>query len=202
MTIIENRIGVTKDFTVNVDYFDYAAGAGYKKYYLAGALDSVGAKYFLTVDSNLISDSANICIAGAADLDFDLTFNNPATVAGVEATINYTTFTNHAAANFRAVWTIYHVSAAAVETSIGTITDSTSNGLYSYHKRCVKLTLTKKHFAIGEKLRVNVITTFNHGDTHLWHDPSGHISSFVDVAGYSSTISSSASINIPFIIDM
>lgn len=187
----------------NVDYFDYAAGAGYKKYYLAGADDSTSDKYFLTTDSGLISDNNVFQISGnGADKDFDLTFNNPMTIAAAEATLSYTvTLSGSNGDTFSIAWTVYHVSTGAVETSLGTVTDAGSNDgdPTNYQRRTVKLTLTKKSFGVGDKLRINAIITTNNATTFMKFDPSGHLT-YTDVAG--GTINSQAVVNLPFEIDI
>ena len=193
------------NLTFNVSYFDYAAGAGYVKYYLAGTDDSVSIKRLLTTDSSLISDLNACAITATGDYDFDLTFNNPAQIAAADATINYglELFGNDGF-TVTAAWTIYHVTSGGVETSLGSITDtgSVDGNPLQYHVRCVKIPLSTRVLGIGEKLRVNVIiTTANSvGSTfRLFTDPSGHIS-YIDVAGGSAN--SRATLNIPFKIDL
>lgn len=188
----------TGNLSFNVDYFDYASGAGYKKYYLAGSKDSVSSKYFLTADSSLISDNDNMEVAGnAQDKDFDLTFNNPAVIANAEATINYTVEMNGLDGDtFAVTWTVYHVSTGSTETSLGTVTDytSTDGNPANYREKCVKLTLTEKPLAIGEKLRINAVTAMS-GSGKFYIDPSG-TRSFTD--NQSRTVTTRATINMPF----
>lgn len=187
-------------FVFNVDYFDWAAGAGYKKYYLYASDDSVGTKYGLTTDSGLISDNHISNVGGnATDVDFDLTFNNPITIANALCTLSYTVFMSaDDASDFTVAWTIYHVR-GATETSIGTITDSTTldGDPTNRQRRTVQLTLTKKHFKAGDVLRVNAVITSDEiaSACNMQIDPSGHITD-TDVAG--GTCTSSAVINIPF----
>ena len=189
----------SEGLTFNLDYFDYAAGAGYKRYYLAGAYDSVGKKYFLTTNSSLYSDLENSYSSGDADLDFDLTFNNPATIAAADATIDYSVWVS--ASNISIVWNIYHVSTGAVETLLGTVTNHTfSNGGNAWAKQCVKLTLTKKSFSIGEKLRVNAIVNASGVVEKLQFDPSGRYTNAENATG--ATIGSTACVNVPFEVDL
>ncbi len=180
----------------NVDYFDFAAGAGYKKYYLAGSDDSVGEKNFLTVDSSLVSDDNNkIFGANGTDIDFDLKFATPITIAAADATINYTMVIG-ADKSVTIAWTIYHVRGVA-ETSLGTVTDTTSgSGANTQFARCVKFTLTKKKFSPGDILRVNAIVTSNTTELngHCAIDPSGRTTL--------GTLTSTAVVNVPFEIDI
>ena len=192
------------NLTFNVDYYDYATGAGYKKFYLAGAGDSVGNKYFLTTDSGLNSDTQNYMAGTGSDIDFDLTFNNPTVIAGAEATISFMTLcSGNDGDTFSVAVTVYHVAVGGAETSIGTVTITDADGDPARKmKRTAKLTLTSKALAIGEKLRINLVITAAGTGAATWKvyfDPAGTISHTAESGG---TINSSASINIPFKIDL
>ena len=179
------------------DYFDFATGLGYKKYYMAGLADSVGNKFILTDDDGLLADLDNYRVgANGTDVDFDITFNNTISIAAANATISYTIKTEAAAAITMA-WTIYHVRGGS-ETSLGTITDSTTTaGGLAYYRKSMKVALTAKDFQIGDILRVNVIVTSNValGTAFMWIDPAGALSA-ADTLGR--TVNTSANINIPF----
>ena len=184
----------------NVDFFDFASGAGLKKFYLAGLKDSVGDKYILTDDSGLIADSANYRVQDAADIDYDIAFSNPITIAASEATISYTVLASSAVGRSHTVaWTVYHVAVGGAETSIGTVTDSTTQGTAgnSCARRTVKLSLTSKRINKGEKLRINAISTLSAAGTFLYYiDPSG-----LYTTGGGSQDTSRATVNIPFEVD-
>jgi hypothetical protein len=203
MSLLLDRVGVRREFTFNVDYFDYAAGAGYKKYYPAIGKDSTGYVYFLTDNSSLASATDKCFLQGASDIDFDLTFNTPMTIAAADAHVSYFVVKNGADGDSTTTTiNVYHVSTAAVETLIGTIAAADTDGNpVTYVKKTMKIALTKKHFSIGEKLRINVVIALLNGSAAWkWHfDPAG-LYSQTDVEGR--TINNSASINLPFKIDM
>lgn len=184
----------------NVDYTDYIAGAAYKRFYFLGVDDSVGKKYVLTIDSTIPADRDNYFIGGnGTDIDFDIEFKNPAAITSADATISYTV--KSGANAFIVAWTIYHVTAGAVETSLGTVTDTTTTATEEA-RRTVKLPLTAKKIGVGEKLRVNVVITASDsaGNTHMFIDPSGRAT--VTEASTGATINSQSYINIPFKIDL
>lgn len=191
------------NITFNVDYFDYASGAGYKAYYPAGSYQGGAAAYFLTADTGVYSAYGYNYSGGNSDVDFDLTFNNPATIADAECIINFTVNINGADADAGNItWTVYHVSTGAVETSLGTATLAVSDGNPSnWKKHCVKFALTSKAFAVGEKLRINLVTatTAAGGIDGVYYDPAGRATA-VDADGY--TISTRCSIAIPFKIGL
>ena|SRR3990167_7377666 len=191
----------TDNLVFNTDYFDYAAGAGYKKYYLAGTFTSGSTKgYFLTADSTLVSASGNTIITATADYDFDITFNNAAIVAAADATISYMCNISGAGSSIVVIWTLYHVTSGGTETSLGTVTD-VSVAPPSSEKKTVKMALTSKTVGIGEKLRLTAGITAGGGTSQFYFDPSGHIT-LTDTIFTPATVNSSAYINIPFKIDL
>ncbi len=187
----------------NVDYFDFVTNAGYKLFYLAESEDSASVKYFLTTDSTLVSDDAfPIVGANGTDVDFDITFNNTATLAAAPVTISYTTFQSDPAHLITIAWTVYHVDKFNNETSLGTITDAGSTGgTNAYRRRTVKFDITKKKLNVGEKLRVNAVVSSNAAlaSANFYIDPSGHIT---QTGGRGGTITSSATVNLPFEVDL
>lgn len=184
----------------NVDFFDFATGAGYKKYYLVTTEDNTSVKYNITTDNTLISPSNVSKISGSVDVDFDLTFNNVVTIANASSTINYTVGAD-GARTFEIVWTIYHVR-GAVETSLGTVTRTTTSAANQWWREAVQIELARKTFSKGDILRVNMVTTSsNPGGSfpRILIDPSGHWTNTEVNTGAS--IPSSAIINIPFEVD-
>ncbi len=192
----------TAPLIFNVDFFDFVTNAGYKKFYLGGTDDSVSLKYFLTTDAGYVSDELAFFIGNnATDIDFDITFGNNATIANAVASINYTVFQSDPANTFTVAWTIYHYD-GSTETSLGTVTDTTSaGGTNAYHGRAVKVLLTEKNFSKGDILRVNAIITTNTSvpTAEMYIDPAG-TQSFTSATAR--TITNSASVNIPFKIDL
>lgn len=185
----------------NVDYFDFITNAGFKTFYLLGTYDSVGKKYSLTTDSSSFSDSQNNSLTtNASDTDFDLTFNNPATIANALAKISYTASIDGGdASTFTVTWIIYHVR-GAVETSIGTVIDKTTRDGDPVHvdRRTVQVELTRTQFAVGDILRVNAVIANNAGaGGNCYFSPAGETN---PLAG--ATWNNSATIQIPFEMDL
>ena len=186
------------NFVFNVDYFDWAQGAGYKRYYFLGTKDSVGNKYALTTDNSLLADDANVRLTGTASTDFDLVFNNSVTVANALCTASYTIEMDGTNSDsFTVAITVYHYD-GSTETSLGTVTDTTTTDgdPAKRERRTVQFTLTEKKFSKGDTLRVTVDTTVNAGTSgQFYMDPAGSIS-FTGTSEQS--INSSSEINIPF----
>ena len=185
----------TAPLVFNVDYFDWSQNAGYKRYYFLGTSDSVGHKYSLTDDSSIVGDESNRTTSTGDDLDFDLTFNSPVDVANATATISYVV-TTAGAQTTTIIWTVYHYD-GTTETSLGTVTKAITGTANQKWQATAQLTLTEKHFAAGDILRVNAAVTSTHAGTHMYYDPAGSISFTLTSTG---TSTSSASINIPFLI--
>lgn len=191
------------NFVFNLDYYDYAAGAGYKAFYPMGTYNNGAAAYALTTNSSMYSSAQNFYAVNGSDIDFDMTFNNPATIAAADATITFQVYINGLdadAANI--VWTVYHVSAAAAETSLGSATLAVSDGNPPQHKiHTVKIALTEHILAPGEKLRLNlaVTSTGGGGIDAVYFDPIGRLTSS-DTDGM--TISSKCTAMIPFKVDI
>src|SRR3990167_3458411 len=84
--------------TFNFDWFDYLAGTAFKRFYLCGLETSGGTKTYIITDRVIYADRDNVTVTAnnnTVEYDFDLTFNNPATLQGT-AIIN---FSQVAAAN-------------------------------------------------------------------------------------------------------
>jgi len=194
---VQYREGAS-NFVFNVDYFDWAAGAGYKAYYAVGGQDDTGDIFYLTADATIVSDYVNIATANASeDIDFDITFNNPVTIAAADAYITY----HVEVQNGRTLicdFNIYHYD-GSTETLIGsasgdTIPDPAGTQYYNKTNKCL---MTKTKFNRGDILRFNAVTTVGGagGGANLYYDPSGHITQ-TDPAGGSWT--SQLKVNLPF----
>ena len=188
------------------DWLDYTAGVGYKRFLGAGAIDSTGVTLFLTnkVLESATNDGSTRAIWTAGediDLNFDITFGVPAVVGGGDA---FLTFTVSKPANTggNAVINLYHVDLAAAETSIGTKTTRTYavTGGGEYYRETIVIAITKKAFAIGEKLRLSITFTTDAGDSiTMYHDPDTFLT-FTDTA--SRTIGSDLKLEMPFVIEI
>jgi len=183
--------------TFNFDFFDFINGVGYKKLYFGAMITSAANQYILTPDATLTSDDSNVKVAanGTFNIDFDIEFENPAIVAGADATISYTVV-GGAGNTFAATFTIYHVDSGATETQIGTVIAETASGITSSVRKSVNVSLTRQEFRPGEKLRVTGDFISNAPGCFMLADPSGRVTAGGDVS--TSTNNSSAFISVPF----
>jgi len=143
----------------NVDYIDTITNLGYKKMYCCGGEDSTGSIYFLTTDATIPASQNNRTISAtntSTEANFDITFNNTATIAGADAYVSFSLAINASAS---VAVTIYHVNSAGTETSLGTKTSPSRSGGVNNYRESMKIALTKRTFTKGDKLRVEVILT-------------------------------------------
>ena len=161
------------------DWFDYAAGAGYKTFYPIRGHEDSGGISLLAQSTSFHSDSAanyqytTQAGVGSTEHNFDVEFSKPVTVAAAVAYANFYMQTAGGATG-RVEVEIFHVDTGASETSIGSeLTDNQATG-FNYWK-FLTISLTKKHFGIGEKLRVEVTITHvaGAGSVRVYHDPAG-----------------------------
>lgn len=197
--------------TATYDYLDLATGQGYKRYYLCQATNSVGVTFFVTpqiVDSKdiiLTYTGSNAAAADRYDTDYDLTFNTPQVIKG-QFLFNITTGQSAVDAtkycSMYLVINIYKVDTSNTETLLGSVTTptrATTSAGTTYYRECVTEEISKTHFAIGEKLRINVIMNTTHSGIantsgHYYTDPSDLGSAI----GYDTNFS----VMIPYKIDL
>jgi len=197
-------------FQVSYDWTDSIANCGYIRFYgncsaLTGAktlflsknsIDS--SSYYSTTDQAIYTSSA---AGDDIDKDFDITFTVPITVAAAECIVNFSRWEQDACGAAQCVVTVYHVTAAGVETSIGTATTPSNNwGSDQYLRECIKMTLTQKTFVAGEKLRltINITNGGALGTMKLYHDSSGGLT-LTDSIGR--TIGTDITVDVPFVLD-
>ena len=198
--VLPEPFTTTTPIIASFDFFDFAAGAGYKKFYLAGIRDSVGDKFILTTDGTLNASSGNFKLdTGTLTADFDIQFNNALTIVNGEATIDYVSgMEGGNTGTLDTVWVVSHVRGATV-TPIGTVS-SWRRGNAGFHQQTLKVTLTEKYFSPGDILRITPTSTYVPGGTGTGYsitlDPAGTVSRSINDT--SQTSSSSSSINIPF----
>jgi len=191
---------VSENLVFNIDYFDYASGAGYKRFYFLGCDDSVGNKYVLTEDSSLASDNHNYQLSNGDDKDFDLTFQNPVIIEARDCYVQLaTSCSGNDADTYSTVVTVYHVDASATETSLGTVTITDADADPTrYTIKTAKFALTRKAFKRGEKLRISIAQTST-ASFKTFIDPAGTVTQ-TSASGGSWT--SSSFISIPFKMDL
>lgn len=204
MTILPTVYRKSSELTPTYDYVDFIQGVGYINLYAAAAAHASGVyDYFLT--NQTISSSWEKRSATSADtnnetdLDFDITFQNPAVVMG-KAVINFTVsyVDNTISENF--TFTLSKV-VGATETSIGTVTtptESISGGAASSKRYCVTINTTTTPIGIGEKLRLTVLSSVLSGGAggQIWFDPSSLTTKTELTTGV--TIPTSLIIKVPF----
>jgi len=195
-------------YDVKFDWVDFATGNGYIDFYGADAVTpNPTHNYFLTTNSNIDSTSGDNALTATGiktyaanttlDIDFDVTFQIPIDVAAGIAYVNYT-MKFSANDNIGATITIYHVTSGGTETSLGSNTHLTDDddGSGQYFRDCHKITTTAKHFAAGEKLRINFNAVVEAAEAiYLFHDPSSSLT-FTDSMGR--TVGSDFVAAIPF----
>lgn len=187
----------------NVDYFDYAAGAGYKRYYLGGSEVSGANVYFLTTDT--IDGSVDVrslpAASATASQAFILTFNNPATIASADAICEYTSSTNNAM-TYHSNIQVFHVDSAGTGTSLGKafLAARTSGAGSTYIREALVVALSQKAFGVGDKLKIVVELVSSGNTANIYFDP-GSRQTFTE-GGSGATIGSDFTITLPFKIDL
>src|SRR3990167_5133600 len=164
----------TGNLQFSTDYFDYAAGAGYKSYYPAGANVSGANVYFLTPSTSGESGAGTLgarylAAAGTtASRAFLITFNNPVIIAKADT---YTFLTcEKDASNFHYNIELFKVAVDGTGTSMGRGFITERGGAAGFYREALIIALTKTHLAIGEKLKV-VLELVAVGTTNIYHDP-------------------------------
>lgn len=177
------------------DSFDLAAGIGYKRFYpVMCQINGSTLKYLsaqivdgypsksITTGGNAITNSA---YTAQEDHDFDLTIIRPMIIADGSMFVNLSfdlTRTTTDAYGYVVV-NVYHVTATGTETQIGTVqgaervSTAATGGICT--REALQITLTKKYFSAGAKLRVNVqlyLKTATAATYVLYYDPSNRIS--------------------------
>ena len=180
---------------VTYDWFDVAAGAGYKTFYPASYKDNAAQKYVLStekVDSQLLCTGIGLTNSHV-EVNFDVTYNTNIIIGGGKCLINYTTFTS-GVTNCYTVFTLYRVRGGA-ETSMGTTTTDTDNGAGGRRKMAV-IDVTSTIFAPGDILRLEVIFYSGALSATIYFDPNGR-QTYVE-AGSGATIKTDMTVAIPF----
>jgi hypothetical protein len=188
------------NLTFNVDFFDYFANAGYKRFYPTVFTDSVSSKYILSPEKldSFQGQYRSSASNSTSEINFDLTFANPATLATSKVYINYTVVTDQVG---HAHFTIYHVDAAAAETSLGTV-ESRAHPAGNTREGVV-ISITGANFAVGETLRLEVLFTdgdANGNPSYIYHDPNSLLT-LVETTS-ARTIKTDMTVDVPFLMDI
>ncbi len=161
--MIKPRYRVSSEVSANYDWTDFIQNIGYVRFYLTQATNSTPTvSYFLSTQAiSSVATSDGGAGVSTIDHDYDITFLKPAYLGGADCFVNFTNYADDNATNTTQV-TVYHVTAAGVETSLGTQTAPAlvnGGGARVYGRKAVKIALTAHSFAIGEKLRITVYQT-------------------------------------------
>lgn len=187
----------SESFSANFDYFDWASGFGYRRLYLSTTETSVATSYILTPNT-IHSTHGATTIGVSEDRDFDVAFASPQTIEG-DVILRFSEAAGSGSASMSATWKIYHVTVGGTETQLATVTTPTVNVGASGRNYLIvtKMAVAKTSFAIGEKLRLNVVTTGTSPGL-IAIDPSGLTSTTETDTGRVYT--REAFIEVPFII--
>lgn len=188
----------SSESVTTVDFFDSVLGVGFKKLYIASAMDGNSPKYYLTVDESVQSDSSDTQMTATNTVDFDIDIKTKFTMPKSVADINW--FQSANGALTATTWTLKHVDSNGNETNLGSITgntDATGTGNINHKKFCRILITQRKTFKRGETLRLEAAVSI--GGTGAVHfDPAGLFSASDPVGR---TCSTKSFIQIPIEVD-
>lgn len=193
----------SSEAVTSYDFFDIASGTGYERFYLGLAQISGSTLKFLTpnvIPSDPSSVSGTVAGAGTPlDYDFDVSFNKPFTIEG-ELIFSGLFSLKTGGLKGQYLIDVYHVNSAGTETLLGSAEGAEKTGIDEW-KACFKVTIARKHLAIGEKLRITTRLRINAGagDWEVWFDPKNR-ETVTD--GGSIVQTSDAYVDVPFRIDL
>ncbi|MDD5050993.1 MAG: hypothetical protein PHV93_04645 [Candidatus Pacebacteria bacterium] len=200
------------DASASYDWVDFSTGLGYRRFYAAAGVLAAGLTYFLTNESSIDSSSSdqttsygyltpNDGAGSELDIDFDVTLVKPMTIGAGYAYVNFTVCLATNPSTVQSTVNIYHVTAAGVETLLGTA-QSAARHTHAAALHCrdtFRILLTGKTFGVGEKLRVNYVSNASDASFWVYHDPSSGLTG-TDAGGR--TVTTDFTVDIPFKIDI
>lgn len=186
------------EILASYDWENLVSGIGYRRFYGCCAQLNTGNVTFLTNQSS--TDAKPNRLKGDSPYIFDVAFGRPAYIEGT-AYVNLSTEWDHGSSNNTSFTVnIYHVDLSGTQTSIGIAQSSTkSRGDY---RHCIIITLTGKHFGIGESLRMHITENVSGAPNqqYLYMDPASR-ASITD--GEDGTVSGTdLSLDVPFRVDI
>lgn len=201
----QNFPSVNSPIVASYDFIDIEEGTGSVIYY---AFKAEGADWRLTRNSNIPSldawtrKNSATGTTGVLDIDLEVTFNLRKIIKG-DMIISIPIYKSGSpTGEIQAVVTAYHVDAAATATQLATDTHTTthsgSNTTSKESNITISLPISKKLFASGETLRVNIdidSTTSNNPTIDIGHDPTNRITG-------SALLSSQMLVSVPFKLDI
>lgn len=163
------------------DYYDLSARTGYKRFY--ALVCNEGSKLLTSaIDGNNFKTNTTTTGSPTATKSFDLTFQAPNIVGGTGfIALTYEVFGGSGAGTTSAYTkvTVKKVDIASTVTTIGsqvtTDTVSATGSTWTSRRAQVAIDITRTHFAIGEKLRLEIefwCTCANPSpQVNFYHDP-------------------------------
>lgn len=183
------------------DFFDALQQVGYKTFY--GTKDESGNYRLITTQLDSIITYFEI-LGGttSGEINFDVTFNQAATIKGdlfFQATFTVKSDASH---NNQATPTvrILKVDSSNAESTIGTLVNittfqaNTGNNTVGY-RALIDFNIAETNFGVGEKLRIEVILNKSDNDStsaaRVYHDPTSRttLGSSIVNAGYANDAS-------------
>lgn len=173
---------------INVDFKDFATGTGFVTFYGTDSNTSVAytsANHALTTTISYANLGFSIVNLGTAlDIDFDVQFNRPISIKG-EVIVNVPYLLSNSGApavkDENIIATLRHWD-GTTETDLGTatsrqVTATVPTNDSAYGMATSKFTISKKHFAVGDTLRLTITssTISANGSLTIGHDPKGRL---------------------------
>ena len=202
------------DILANYDFTDIASGTGYTTFYGMAVVVNTTDNFILSPNP-LESRHPNQAIgengfaSALADLDFDISFNNPRRIKG-----DFLTTVTYGAKNSSGTTSVYlkikivHYD-GSTETIIGTQQQTeTHNHTGGANRTGIRSTLTfdvDKHFKKGETLRVSVELWGNGGSgssCEFYHDGANRATNITEDVLTNANASSNFKVNVPFRVDI
>lgn len=217
MAQMEDHFGAPSEgSTVSYDWYDFTTGLGYKNFYCVIERDSGGYEYLLSPNV-MDSNAGDLQVTGSFssgsfvqqfEYNFDATFAIPAIIGGIghaQLTFELTHTTGSYTEGYIIV-NVYHVAVDTTETLIGTnqsVTESKASAGTQGYREVFPITITKKAFSIGEKLRISVEFWGRENTVGTWKfyfDNNNRVTAANDEDGVSPD--TDAIISIPFKVDI
>lgn len=192
---------------ISYDWIDIASGTGYVEFQGYASTTSTGTTYHLTDNPIYSSPDGKIAAGSTTNVEFNFdsdAFKRPNKIEG----LMHFFFTTNTAGNGGGDGTIQVTIEAmhlrgAVETSLGSVTDVAHIGGGDAGAKIVSIDITRTHFKIGDKLRLEVtltlVTTVGGAwDYAFMHDPLNRDMTFRSIAITAATTPTYFKVLVPF----
>jgi hypothetical protein len=189
---------------INLSYLELSTGTVFQTFYLA---DDEQPTYFLT-SNTMYSHAGYAVLTPAAEKNFDLLTQTPFTVGGqciVNLGLILRTLSTGATVATTITIRILHVTAGAVETSLGTASTAYSASVGDltglWQNFAAKINLTDKVFGKGETLRLEIVATDPGANKQIltYCDPANRLD--INTSAFGATTYSNSKIIVPIKTD-